>query len=341
MRHIYLTLVLALIAATSTAQTYNVSTASNSGNWTDQANWGNVVRTDGRNITTIVIPRNITVTLNDDVDLTAGTVELEIEGTLELKSDNSLFLSSQSIINVRSGGAITLHASAMNQSNDKKMEQIFIGNVVKFDGNESTLLSGPATASSLTGNSPNGFSSNAMLPVNFVSFTASKSDESIGLTWTTTDEINNSHFEIQRSVDGINFKTIAIMMPAEDLDNMHQYNYTDNYSDNGTVYYRIRQLDNDGKEKFSSVKVLGGANKTGNAATIYATSNKLVVVDLQNVQGFVMVRLVSLSGTIVKQLSAQAANQKITINAYNAASGAYVVQVSDSKGMFNTKKVLL
>jgi hypothetical protein len=341
MKHLYLTIALALTVATSFSQSFYVITAKKSGNWSDASTWNSIVRLDNKKVNTYVIPQNTTVTLSEDRDMTSNDIELEVSGVLELRSDNSLLLTDNSIINVMPGGVITLHANAMNQANDKKIEQILIGGIVKFDGNVQTQITGPASASKSTGLAPTGFSSNAMLPVNFVSFTAGKSAEDvIALTWTTTDEINNSHFEIQRSTDGTNFKSIAIVLPANDNNNIHEYRYNDRFTAKGVVYYRIRQVDNDGKEKFSTIKVLN-TMKVENNTAIYVSGNKSIVVDLKNVEGKVIVRVVSLTGSIISQLSTTAADQKITINAYNASAGAYVVQVSDSKGFFNSKKVML
>lgn len=342
MKHLYLITLLTIIAVAAKAQNYYTATAIKSGNWSDTKIWNSAVRQDGVKTNKFIIPANVSVTLNDDADITSiGDVDLEIVGKLEFKSDNSLFLTEKSVINIKSGGVITLHANAMNQSNDKKIEQILIGNIVKFDGNKQTSITGPATASMSTGSAPSGFVSNAMLPVNFVAFTASKQDEeSIALSWTTTDEINNNHFEIQRSNDGINFKSVAIVLPGTDNSNIHLYKYNDRYTSKGVIYYRIRQVDHDGKEKYSMVKMVGGFNNS-NDAKIYVAGNKTVTVELSKSEGNVMVRVVSLSGVVISQKSNIPAGQKVSINAYNASAGAYVVQVSDMKGMFTSKKVLL
>lgn len=341
MKHLYLIIALALVAATANAQSFFITTAKQTGNWSDMNNWDYSIRQDGKKLTTVVIPAQITITLDEAADLESlGTVEMIIRGTLQLRSNQSIELEKNSTVSVEKGGLIKQHPNAKN-GNKKKVEQIKIGNVIKYNGDVDGTIAGPASASSTTGASPLGFSSSAMLPVNFVSFNASKTSETvIGLTWTTTDEVNNSHFEIQRSIDGTNFKSIAIVLPDVDNNNIHMYRYNDKYSTQGVVYYRIRQVDIDGKDKFSPVRVINGS-KAGADATIYVAGNKSVVVDLKSNNSNVIVRLVSMSGVVIAQRSNANGTEKITINANTAAAGAYVVQVSDMKGLALSKKILL
>ncbi len=336
----FLIIALTLITVAAKSQTYYIVTAQKSGNWTDANKWNYSTRNDGKNITSIIIPKNVRITLDADQDIRSiGDVELEISGELEVRSDNSLRMTANSVINIKAGGQIDLHANARNNNNNK-IEQIIIGNVVKFDGNKEVTINGPATASKTTGASPSGFSMNAMLPVNFVSFTANKSESGIALTWTTTDEVNNNRFEIQRSTDGINFSTVAIVLPDSEVSSTHLYKYNDKYTAKGVVYYRIRQVDHDGKDKFSAVKVLG-VTGNDNETKIYVASSKKVVVELKDAEGKVTVRLVSLNGSVITQKTAGAADQKISIDAFSAAAGAYVVHVSDVNGMQISKKVIL
>lgn len=344
MKHLYLILALTLITASSFSQAFYVSTAKKNGNFSDFNVWNYTERVDGKKVTTVIIPKNIKIVLDVNYSMVSmGDVEMEIEGILELKSDKGLTLNSNSTISIKGAGEITINAAAQNDKknkNSKKNETIMIGNKVKFDGKIDGSMSGNVYASSSTGVSPLGFSTNAMLPVNFVAFNASKSNENnIALDWTTTDEVNNSHFEIQRSTDGINFKTIAFVLPDTNNSNVHLYKYNDRFSAEGVVYYRIRQVDFDGKDKYTAIKVIGG-KKSETAAQIFVSGKNTVTVDLSNMNGNTVVRIISMNGVIVNQKN-NISEDRISITTYNATPGAYVVQVSDNKGLFTSKKVLL
>lgn len=338
MKHLYLIATLTLITVSSFSQNY-IYTAIKSGNFSATGNWKSALRADGKKVDEYIIPKGLSMTVNANTTFT-NDVEIEISGLLELIYDKSLTLTKNSKITL-TGGIVDIDETA-KKNKKKKKEQIVIGDVVKYDGSEEDAITGNLIANQMTGASPFGFSINATLPVNFVSFNANKvNDAMVAISWSTSDEVNNSHFEIERSVDGINWSAIALMFPDENSANVHMYKYNDKYSVKGNVYYRIRQVDMDGKEKYSSVKLIGGV-KSDLATLIYVSSKKTVTVDLKNAsESNIMVRLVTMSGVIVSQKLNNQAGEKIFLTAYNAAPGAYIVQVTNMNGMFSAKKVLL
>jgi len=104
------------------------------------------------------------------------------------------------------------------------------------------------------------------LPVTLTKFTASLvQDNDVQIDWATSMEINCSKFVIQRSYDGNTFTDIQTVAGNGTTNLFHAYSTTDNpYTfKGGAVYYRLKQIDLDGKQNFSkiiSVKVAGSAN---------------------------------------------------------------------------------
>jgi hypothetical protein len=345
MKHLNLIAALLLITSTTFAQSYFLTTAKKTGNWSEESTWNISVRTDGKKVNTVVIPTNITVYVNDDNNMVGyGDMEIEVTGKLQMIHNSSLSLTKGSKITVKDAGVIDLDTKAMNDKKNDKIkysEQIIIGGVVKFDGAKEDDVKGNVFASQITAGSPFGFSSNAMLPVNFVSFTVKNAKEGVNaINWTTADEVNNSHFEIERSVDGTNWSSIATMFPEEGS-GLHAYRYNDKFSAKGAVYYRIRQIDRDGKDKYSSVRMINGV-KSELESLIYVSAKNTVTIDLRkSVENNIIVRVISMNGVVVSQKNSNLSGEKITLTAYNAAPGAYVVQVSDMNGLFTSKKVLL
>jgi hypothetical protein len=96
------------------------------------------------------------------------------------------------------------------------------------------------------------------LPLQFVSFSARLcgNDEAC-LTWKTADEQNVSHFDIERSIDGKNYRAVAATNARNQAQN--SYAITDDIAQlkgQKQVYYRIRQFDKDGKSKLSNIQSL-------------------------------------------------------------------------------------
>jgi hypothetical protein len=97
-----------------------------------------------------------------------------------------------------------------------------------------------------------------ILPVDFAGFDAKFDGQAIAvnLTWSTAKEWNNSHFEIERSIGGVtDFKKIGEVTGKGWSDDLSNYAHVDNTLPNGKAiaYYRIRQVDFDGKSSISKV----------------------------------------------------------------------------------------
>ncbi|GAB3838486.1 hypothetical protein GCM10028821_40220 [Hymenobacter jeollabukensis] len=84
------------------------------------------------------------------------------------------------------------------------------------------------------------------LPVDLVSFTAKLRNGRTHLNWVTAQEKNNRGFEVQRSQDGREFKTIGFVDGRGNTTSQSEYNHEDAQPLTGVSYYRLRQLDTDG-----------------------------------------------------------------------------------------------
>ncbi|HVT85087.1 MAG TPA: T9SS type A sorting domain-containing protein [Chitinophagaceae bacterium] len=113
--------------------------------------------------------------------------------------------------------------------------------------------------------------SQAPLPVTLTKFSVSKSGNDALLSWTTATEINNDHFEIERSADGINFSTIGTVAGSGNSSQLINYQFTDHiWESSATIfYYRLKQVDIDGKSSYSKIIVLRLNNLAISNYTVY------------------------------------------------------------------------
>lgn len=89
------------------------------------------------------------------------------------------------------------------------------------------------------------------LPVSFVNFTAQKNIHNlITLNWSTANEHNNDYFSVERSANGISFSEIG-RVPGTNNTQAQQYVYIDKQPAAGNNFYRLRQVDKDGKFIYS------------------------------------------------------------------------------------------
>ena len=93
------------------------------------------------------------------------------------------------------------------------------------------------------------------LPIELLDFSATlQSDNTVRLDWTTASEINNDHFEIQRSENGDHWDTIGTIEGQGNSPNISRYSFNDQQPLDGRSYYRLKQVDIDGKFTYSKIE---------------------------------------------------------------------------------------
>ncbi len=88
-----------------------------------------------------------------------------------------------------------------------------------------------------------------VLPVELVSFAANCENENVMLNWQTASEHNSASFIIEGSVDGVNWEFRSEIEAAGNSNSVINYQYEDLNSERFVGYYRLTQIDIDGKQK--------------------------------------------------------------------------------------------
>jgi hypothetical protein len=89
------------------------------------------------------------------------------------------------------------------------------------------------------------------IPVELASFTAEAINDEVVLKWQTATETNNQGFEIERSLDNINYNNIGFVPGFGTTTENKSYNYTDSEVTSGSYTYRLKQIDFDGSFEYS------------------------------------------------------------------------------------------
>lgn len=101
------------------------------------------------------------------------------------------------------------------------------------------------------------------LPVELVAFAANCVDEGVELTWQTASEVNNSHFEIQRSSNGEDWEHVGFEEGMGTTASTTDYLFIDRKNTDRMNYYRLKQFDFDGAYEFSPIRVTNCASREG------------------------------------------------------------------------------
>ncbi|MFT7242080.1 MAG: hypothetical protein ACI83L_002446 [Cryomorphaceae bacterium] len=116
-------------------------------------------------------------------------------------------------------------------------------------------------------------SENHPLPIELISFTATVKDAFVEINWITATENHNDYFNVERSADGINFKSIGQVNGAGNSSQTLKYAIVDDTPLNGISYYRLRQTDYDGKSSYSELEAIVFDRRNGFNFKIYPNPN--------------------------------------------------------------------
>jgi hypothetical protein len=95
----------------------------------------------------------------------------------------------------------------------------------------------------------------APLPVELTRFEAVAHPDAVRLIWSTASETQNDHFVVERSVEGQPFGELGRVQGAGNSIQPHEYAFTDEKPGLGKNYYRLKQVDFNGKFEYSQVRV--------------------------------------------------------------------------------------
>ena len=93
------------------------------------------------------------------------------------------------------------------------------------------------------------------LPIDFLSFEIELIQRrSVKLKWVTASETNNDYFTIERSENSVDWEELAKVRGADNSSDPSYYEWVDRSQQNGTLYYRLKQTDFDGKYEYSELR---------------------------------------------------------------------------------------
>jgi len=162
-----------------------------------------------------------------------------------------------------------------------------------------------------------------VLPLNFLSFTAKaeRASKGVKLTWTTTNEENTQNFVVERKSGG-DFTTIGAV-DAKNTSGEHFYSFVDYSAQAGINYYRLKQLDKDGKFTYSSIA--SADSRGGVTLAVYPSpANGSSVSVSHPVAENASLKVVTLSGTTVSSTIVAAGSTSTTVDISGLAAGYYL-----------------
>ena len=172
-------------------------------------------------------------------------------------------------------------------------------------------------------------SNTTSIPVELMSFKAFVKNNANALTWVTASERSNAAFDIERSNNGLDFQVIGTVKGAGTSAKVTTYNFSDD-APLPVSYYRLRQIDLDGKETPSKILTVTrtGAGKVVLNKLYPSVAHDVLTLDM-TLNGATTVSIYDASGRLVvsKQLGDVSGSIVEPLNVNGLANGVYMLNV--------------
>ncbi len=222
------------------------------------------------------------------------------------------------IVNPPSAGDVEIHLSLMPN------QQFFITDT-DGDGNPDEVPYGAV----------------GLLPIELMDFQASWLDEErVALSWATFTETNNRYFVIEKRHENGRFFRVGEVKGAGNSDEIQTYHWIDQTAQSNSTYYRLRQVDMDGRSNFSNIIQLE-AKKTSLAQLYPSPTNSLLYISASSGSAYAIV-ISDITGKIhLKHCFQFTTSQTIqTIDLSGLAEGVYFAQIMDEQGQSRSQKII-
>ncbi len=180
---------------------------------------------------------------------------------------------------------------------------------------------------------------NGALPITLTNFDASIYNErTVLVEWVTESEVNNDYFEVEHSIDGINWTSIEKVEGAGNSSSEINYSMIDKNPNLSQVnYYRLKQVDFNGDYSYSEVRSVS-FNKNEKSISIYPNPvNNILTVNILNTNQYNTLSITDVNGKNVYQTSIT--NQSNQVDLSSFTSGVYFVQLIGANGIETFKVV--
>jgi len=194
---------------------------------------------------------------------------------------------------------------------------------------------GLATFSDFTGVDKDGDA----LPIELINFEGICKESIINLYWSTSAEINNDYFTVERSYDGHDFDYLGIVQGAGNSPYINNYQYTD-FNVLAKQYYQLKQTDFDGNFSYSEI-ISVACKQEENEIGIYAIDDLIFINNFATYDSNeeIMYSIIDQTGRLLSRKLVVCVNGQMKINISHLSSGLYHFSLYSGDDVI-TKKIV-
>ncbi|MFK7809466.1 MAG: T9SS type A sorting domain-containing protein [Saprospiraceae bacterium] len=175
---------------------------------------------------------------------------------------------------------------------------------------------------------------NTALPVELASFVATPQEKQVLLTWLTLSELNSDYFEIEHSVNGVDFNTIGKVRAKGNSVISQHYEYNHTQPSIGYNYYRLKQTDLDGTSSYSKIKQVSWKSTNELIIRPTITSSEITLELSEELITDLNLDFYNSTGQFIKTEIFPAGQHEITMNLHDLPKGHYFIKANNSRDEF-------
>jgi Secretion system C-terminal sorting domain len=175
---------------------------------------------------------------------------------------------------------------------------------------------------------------NDPMPVNLLFFQTESQQTGVSLAWRTSEETNNSHFDVEHSTNAQSFEAIGRVGGQGNSDALNNYTFTHDSPRLGINYYRLKQVDFDGKFEYSRIESVYFDGSGSFRVYPNPTSDRLTV-ELPKDTEVSKLELLDIVGRSLRQF-----NSREEVSLRSVPVGQYWLRVQTTNGLVLKQMVL-
>jgi hypothetical protein len=178
------------------------------------------------------------------------------------------------------------------------------------------------------------------LPISLIDFKGEHVGNKNVLSWSTATESNNNGFQVESSFNGKDFKNLGFVNSQQKSGNSSSvlnYQFTDSRNIGGNVYYRLVQIDKDGKTSYSKIIIVKGGKINSlliNAVYPNPAKDQLNLVISSPGNNNINISIIDLAGKTIQRLALPVVSggNNINIDVSALAAGTYIIKADCQNG---------
>jgi hypothetical protein len=168
------------------------------------------------------------------------------------------------------------------------------------------------------------------LPIELISFKARNILNTVQLDWQTASETNNRLFIIERSTDQTSWEAINSAQGAGNATELRRYSVIDKSPLLGVSYYRLKQVDHDGKYTFSNIESIAINDSKNTSISIYPNPATDQLSIIGNQSELSQIKIFNVWGQDITALTdiRQTSSTQLAVNLPGLAKGLYYIKTN-------------